>query len=298
MLEFDRKWSADDVTINLPLRWRKPSRVRVSADMFHESVPDEWIDRVFAVIALAPRHTFQILTKRGKRMREYMTRELTGPWAGRVTRVGDDNVPRPETAVGFRMRTVVTDMLCTVNADALNRAIDFMDKRDGGEGDGFFRRWPLPNVWLGVSTEDQPRADERIPDLLATPAAMRFVSYEPALGPVDFGRIKAPRYTDDDDGWVLNALQTGDYYELYDGKRRVDSGDGPMRWHRLDWIVCGGESGPGSRPMQIGWARSVRDQCADAGVAFFMKQMSGTSKARMPAIPDDLMIRETPNAAS
>jgi protein gp37 len=96
----------------------------------------------------------------------------------------------------------------------------------------------LPNVWLGVSVEDQKTADERIPLLLQTPAAVRWVSYEPALGPVDFANLRAG----------IEAI-------------------GP-----LDWIVCGGESGPGARPMHPAWARRVRDQCQAASVPFFFKQ--------------------------
>jgi len=91
---------------------------------------------------------------------------------------------------------------------------------------------PLPNLWLGVSAENQEYADRRLPLLLQTPAAVRFVSYEPALGPVDLSQY-------------LPAL---------------------------DWVICGGESGPGARPMQPDWVRSVRDQCQAAGTAFFMKQ--------------------------
>jgi protein gp37 len=99
------------------------------------------------------------------------------------------------------------------------------------------KNWPLPNVWLGTSAEDQQRADERIPLLLQTPAAVRFVSLEPLLGPIDLMSIEAPE------------------------TRNV-----------LDWVICGGESGPHARPMHPDWARSLRDQCAAAGVPFFFKQ--------------------------
>lgn len=111
----------------------------------------------------------------------------------------------------------------------------------------------LPNVWLGVSVEDQETADERIPLLLQTPAAVRWVSYEPALGPVDFRNLRCNTF---------NAMDGIDY-ELIDG--------GPQP-SRLNWIVCGGESGPGARPMHPDWARSVREQCQSAGVPFFFKQ--------------------------
>ena len=107
---------------------------------------------------------------------------------------------------------------------------------------------PVQNVWLGVSVEDQKTADERIPLLLQTPAAVRFVSYEPALGPV----------------CLLNYLLYGPWSAV-----NVK----PPTSRGLDWVICGGESGPGARPFDIAWARSVRDQCKAAGGAFFMKQL-------------------------
>lgn len=137
-----------------PLRWKRPRRIFWNAhgDLFHDNVADEWIDRVFAVCALTPHHTHMILTKRSARMREYLALRDT-------SKVGD-----PITMAAFGM----------------NRAVR------GYRGSGGSAEWPLPNVWLGVSVEDQPRADERREDFRATPAAVKFVSYEPALGPVDW----------------------------------------------------------------------------------------------------------------
>jgi protein gp37 len=137
-------------------------------------------------------------------------------------------------------------------------------------------RWPLPNVWLGVSVEDQARSEERIPVLLDTPAAVRWVSAEPLRSEIKFfdvgqtdrsGTQKATRFPVDSlrgEGWV-NA--------------------------GLDWVVVGGESGPGARPMHADWARQIRDDCATAGVPFFFKQM-----ARKAAIPVDLQVRAFPDA--
>jgi hypothetical protein len=120
----------------------------------------------------------------------------------------------------------------------------------------------LPNVWLGVSVEDQTRADERIPDLLATPAAVRFLSCEPLLGLVDLRSVRANR-GDERNSWNALAgawqVQDGDHYHC-----------GPTP--RIDWVIAGGESGPGARPMHPDWARSLRDQCAVAGVPFHFKQ--------------------------
>ena len=195
-----------------PLKWRRPRMIFVCAhgDLFHEGVPDEWIDRVFAVMALSPQHTFQVLTKRAKRMREYMG-DMMQPGSARVMKIGQATAQ----FVAF-----VADQSSVV--------------------------WfPLPNVWLGVSAEDQTRADERVPDLLATPAAVRFVSAEPLLGPIDFNEV------------IPNPIAWNFKYG-FDG---------------LNWIIAGGESGRDARPMHPDWARSIRDQCATAGVAFFLRAL-------------------------
>ncbi|MEV4934578.1 phage Gp37/Gp68 family protein [Sphingobium sp. LSP13-1-1.1] len=236
-----------------PLRWTKPRRIFWNAhgDMFHPSVPAEWIDRCFAIMALTPQHIHQVLTKRADRMRDY------------VTTVED----RPE-AFGSALANVG-------RAAGLprQRGIDTIDAMV----------WPLPNVWLGVSVEDQKRADERIPDLIFTPAAVRFLSVEPLLGPIDLTSIKAPREPDEPDldtDWRFDALEVGDYY-WWNGTegQSGDCGDGPYRDGRIDWVIVGGESGPGARPMHPQWVRAIRDQCAsatihgdDAPVPFFFKQ--------------------------
>lgn len=216
---FNEQW------LDQPLRWRRPRKVFVCAhgDLFHESVPDEWIDRVFAVMALCPQHTFQVLTKRSDRMRDYFTNPLR---AGIVQTVVDNMESEDDCPFGDAHAPWVIDP------------------------------WPLPNVWLGVSVEDQQRADERIPDLLATPAAVRWISAEPLLGPVDLESIRC-------DGWVIKALSGGIYRPF---------GATWGQHTRLDWVVAGGESGPGARPMHPDWARSLRDQCAAAGVPFLFKQ--------------------------
>jgi hypothetical protein len=141
-------------------------------------------------------------------------------------------------------------MFPQLNPHYMNATVKLLDERYPCE-DGFMRRWPLPNVQLGVSVEDQATADARIPLLLQTPAAKRFVSYEPALGPVDFRP------------W-LNDIRIPSCM----------SGDGPYQGpNRLDQIIVGGESGPGARPFDIQWARNTVRQCREAGVACFVKQM-------------------------
>ncbi len=207
--------------LDQPLRWRKPRRIFVcsTSDLFHEHVPSGWIDQVFAVMALSPQHTFQVLTKRPQRLQEYLTRAaedgedwlLSTPMshpAGQA-RVSDLMWPRPE--------------------------------------------WPLDNVWLGVSAENQATADQRIPPLLDTPAAVRFLSAEPLLGPIDLNRLTFKHCPTHDHGGGFCIQDCGD-------------------WQTLDWVIAGGESGPRARPMHPDWARALRDQCRVAGVAFFFKQ--------------------------
>lgn len=211
--------------LELPLRWRRPRRVFVNSmsDLFHDQVPEQYIARVFAVMAATPHHTYQLLTKRHGRMRSLLSR------GGLSTD-------------GF--------------ADTVEEAM-------AGFTHAGLEEWPLPNVWLGVSVEDQPWAELRVPALLDTPAAVRWVSAEPLLGPVELDRLTLvrPRPPHGPGVW-LNAL-TG--YVL--GTDDV--------LPRLDWVVTGGESGPGARPMHPDWAGALRDQCADAGVPFLFKQWGG-----------------------
>jgi protein gp37 len=123
--------------------------------------------------------------------------------------------------------------------------------------------WPLPNVWLGVSVEDQKAADERIPYLLKTPAAVRFLSCEPLLGPVDLSKYLMCQWTSEEVDWP-KSMHLPDGYPPKMKVARI--------LPRIDWVIAGGESGPGARPMQIEWARSLRDQCQSAHVPFFFKQ--------------------------
>ncbi len=207
-----------------PLRWRKPRRVFVNSmsDLFHESLTNEQIAAVFGVMAATPQHTFQILTKRARRMREWFE------WAEQeAAKVG----PGAEVE------------LCVNYAD-----------EEGALGERIVvdPRWPLLNVWPGVSVENQAAADERVPLLLRTPAAVRFLSCEPLLG----GLYLTP--------YLAGIATLG-----------VIAADGSLheRPHPpLDWIIAGCESGPGARPCDITWLRSLRDQCAAADVPFFLKQ--------------------------
>lgn len=170
-----------------PLRWRRPRKIAVGlmGDLFHEDVHYSYIRLIFACAMACPQHTFQVLTKRPRRMLDF-----------------------------FNSNSVSVLPV----------------------------QWPLPNVWLGVSVENQQTADERIPLLLHTPAAVRFVSAEPLLGPIDLR------------------------YSAFNGSDSIQSLEG------LHWVIVGGESGPWARPTHPDWVRSLRDQCVAAGVPFHFKQ--------------------------
>lgn len=212
-----------------PLRIRKPAMwfVNSTSDLFHEDVPDEVIDRVFAVMALCPQHTFQILTKRSTRMRDYLT--------------GD----------GARQRMAWAEVPAVMNKHAPGWQSESIHENNRKRAIWAGQEWPLPNVWLGISVEDQTRADERIPDLLATRATVRFIFAEPLLGSVDI-----TKWLHATGGATLaSSLSTA-------------ASATPC----LDWVIVGGESGHGARPMHPDWARSIRDQCAAADVPYFFKQ--------------------------
>jgi protein gp37 len=219
-----------------PFSWKEPRRIFVCAhgDLFHASVPDAWIDYVFMVALLNPRHTLQILTKRPDRMREYM----------RIVADEDEK----QTAGRFAVA-----MLHGGLQDTPADQVDI--------------HWPPRNVWLGTSVEDQERADERVPVLLDTPAAVRWLSCEPLLGEVDLSEwFVCPNWSDD----IPMDMTTG----LRECCRKCDYTGiaGFSGLPIVDWVVVGGESGPGARPMHPDWARSLRDQCAAAGVPFLFKQ--------------------------
>jgi len=204
-----------------PLRWRKPSRVFVNSmsDLFHQDVPDDYIARVWAVMAASPQHTYQVLTKRHGRMRSLLN--------------------------SHAFRRAVANELAGLD-------VPFERVRTA--------QWPPKNVWLGVSAEDQKRADLRIPALLETPAAVRFVSAEPLLGSLNLA----------------------------------------TEWAGLDWVIVGGESGPGARPMDLLWASSLVNDCHVLGIAPFVKQLGsahGPHKGGdMATWPGELQVREYPRA--
>lgn len=235
----------DEKCLQSLLRRRKPCRVFLCdmTDLFGDWVPFELIDKIFAVMALTPHVTYQILTKRPERMAEYLTR-----------RVEDDD--------GWPVGSGAWDGIGRVISYWQEGGADWLNAMNvWSEEDGLMMArhltdpitMPLPNVWLGTSCEDQQRADERIPWLLKCPAAIRFLSIEPQIGPIDF--------------W--NADRDG----LRGGMRGA-----------IHWMIQGGESGPNARPFDLRWARDIRDQCAIGRIAYFLKQLGAHPVAEVPGM--------------
>jgi protein gp37 len=256
--QYDRPFSRVQLLperLDDPLRHKKPERYFVDSmsDLFHEDVPDEYLDRLFLRVALNRRHTFLILTKRPERMRAYCERVMPSPTKEELDHVAALTTPAERAEVGDWAHLTVMGLA-----------------------------EPPPNIWLGTSVEDQASADERIPHLLATRAAVRFLSCEPLLGPVDISTYM----------WIAAA----------------DGGT----LHAIDWVIVGGESGPRARPMDLAWVRSLVEQCRAAGVAPFIKQLGSfpvwPSEVKWPLElreshgrdmaewPEDLRVREFPGS--
>jgi protein gp37 len=228
-----------DALLNIPLSWRTPRLVFVNSqsDTFHAKVPTAFIDWMFAVMGICHWHVFQVLTKRADRMLDYCSSSET---LGRVT------------AIAARLLTQVGEISI--------KSID-----DGLPG------FQLPNVWLGVSAEDEERADERIALLLKTPAAVRFVSCEPLLGPIDFNNLSdGPENLN-----ALTGLRENPFGDVVE--RRIDKA--------LDWVIVGGESGLRARSADLAWIRSIVDQCRRAHVPVFVKQIGAKPYETDPEDP-------------
>lgn len=217
--------------LSKPLKWKKPRKIFVNSmsDLFHEGLRNEEIASVFAVMAATPRHRYQVLTKRPERMVEWFH------WVEEREKHGRELFPSDSPEWRIRQMLYACAMRHT-----------YLPPHHGGP-------WPLPNVWLGVSVENQEYADRRIPLLLKTPAAVRFLSCEPLLGPIDL------------EPFITSADSNGEP----SGPRCDDDGRCVIRW-----VIVGGESGNAKtvRPMHPNWARDLRDQCQEAGIAFHFKQ--------------------------
>ena len=237
----------DEEMLERPLRWRKPKTIFVCSmtDLFGEFVTDEMIARVYGVMIASVHlcgHTFQVLTKRSERARHLLT---AGTFWGEVN--------------------AYSSMEVMERVDPLARRSD--DAR--AMLDDYAPDVPPPGIWLGASVEDQRRAGERLPELVQTPAAVRFVSYEPALEAVDFSPWLSRNPLDMASGFL----------------RRGQFSPGLEKLGAIHWLIYGDESGPGARGADEAWARSVRDQCAAAGTAFFLKQRRiGREMVSMPAL--------------
>ena len=238
------------------LRGRKRQRIFLNSmgDLFHDDVPDAFLDSVWAALLLNLYHTAMVLTKRPERALRYLDDD--GLYDRVLRAAGEHRRKRPELM---------------------------------GIGISDPKRHPPKWIWLGVTAEDQQRADERIPVLLQVPAAVRFVSVEPMIGPVDLHRWTAKR--SDGVGLCCECC----FGDRCDEPRHVHrtsckacNGTG-VRDCSVDWVICGGETGPGARPMDLEWVRSLRDQCQSAGVPFFFKHVGQRRET-----PLDLDIHEYP----
>lgn len=219
-----------------PVRRKKPTRwfVDSMSDLFHKGITFEQIAAIFGVMAQTPRHTYQVLTKRPQRASDFFQ------WV------------KNELYASYKPVDLLEHFLFCASTD-LDREQFRQDATDV---------WPLPNVWLGVSAENQQAADERVPRLLDCPAAIRFVSAEPLLGPIDFRRIDDPL-----DMGVRDVLR-GVVSSRVGGLDRLKRG-----YSSLDWIIAGGESGAAARDCDVGWVTDIVRQCKEAGVSVFVKQL-------------------------
>jgi protein gp37 len=227
VIKFDEKALMLTLSVKKPTVWF----VNSMSDLFHENVKNEWIDKIFAVMALCPQHTFQVLTKRADRMQDYLT--------------------------NFQSRDVLNldwiryDLFRHSVVNFLPDSIEIVSEDVGCEMEYtsyYLKTFPLPNVWLGVSVENQKAADERIPLLLETPAAIRFLSCEPLLEEIDLIHSTKP-------DWLYRTHHKAEKLSM------------------IDWVIVGGESGPGARDCDVNWIRSLVSHCRSARVPVFVKQL-------------------------
>jgi protein gp37 len=226
-LNWTGKVNVVESVLEKPLKKKKPTMYFVNSmsDLFHESVPFEVIDKVFAVMGRCQHHTFQVLTKRPARMLEYYKSD---PYQRILNAAYQLNLPK---------------------WNSLGAGISNPNTPGA---------WGWEHVWLGVSVENQQTANERIPLLLQVPAAVRFLSCEPLLGPLRLDMLSRQEY----DMTFFDNCLTG--FKAH--------GAGGWHGNKIDWVIVGGESGHGARPVHPDWVRSLRDQCVKAGTAFFFKQ--------------------------
>lgn len=263
-----------------PLKYKAGTKVFVNSmsDLFFEDIPDDFVASVFGVMALRQDVTFQVLTKRAGRMRSFLD---DGPdvfvGAAELVASAAEGLRAPDGG-----RLVIWDPRGS-EAHRYMRAVPKKDLELRRPWPG----WPLPNVWIGVSVEDQKRADSRIRDLLQTQAAGRFISAEPLLGPLNLIPYMGGRsyrcpcgFKETENEMIFHG---GDAYVCPDCNERTTIGP------TLDWVIVGGESGPRRRPMSLEWARAIRGDCFRTETPFFFKQID-----KKTPIPADLTVREFP----
>jgi protein gp37 len=275
--------------LDWPAKWRKPRRIFVSdmADLFHEGVPDGYIAQVWDAMGRNQRHTYQILTKRHARLRSWLTR-----WADQE---GDSNadeqafltpMPRGPEAVratySSGRATLFAGMLDSMGTPPEGCAYPLYDWMEG------WRFWgrDLFNVHVGVSAENQKWYDIRWKALAGAPAAVRYISAEPLLGPIDLGLDHSGHASDDVNG--LPNVRICMDCSAGEGEAEVPAYHRPAGEPKPDWVIAGGESGPGHRPMDIAWLESIANQCRMASIPLFVKQDSGPRAGQQGRIPDDI----------
>jgi protein gp37 len=211
-----------ETALEQPLRRRKPTTYFVNSmsDLFHEDVPDEWIDQVFAVMALCPQHRFQVLTKRPERMRRYISGFIEDDEMRTISRFSQTLVPHQTGEAKVDQLLDLTRMLK-----------------------------PLPNVWLGISAENHEYANLRIPYLLETPASVRFLSCEPLLSEIRLDKLDYSQFVLDISKRVRHPFDPYLHYNCLNPTNHWQSG---LSLPAIDWVIVGGESGPGARPWMSG----------------------------------------------
>lgn len=247
---------ADDKKFIEPLRVRKPKRYFVGAmtDLFHEDVPEKWLDLIFTIMGLTykgtgtdennvlinykQKHQYMILTKRPERMKKYIDELLSLDYDGFMKRFHRFAKDATSISKGY---------FILPHLNSFFSVLKWFD-------DGF------PGLWLGVTAENQEMADQRIPILLRTPAAHRFVSVEPMLGKVRLDNIRFSLYGSD----------SMDFFP-FTGHVYIDN-QLVLEGNKLDWVICGGESGRNARPIEKEWVLDLMSQCKEAEVPFFFKQ--------------------------
>ena len=253
-LAVDGKWTGDvrcnTDTLEQPLRWRKPRVIGVCfmGDLAHPDVPFAFLDRVFAVMALCPQHTFVVCTKRSERMREYLT---------------DNATPRR----------------------VANASAEFADRFPACG-------WPLPNVHFGVTVESKEQ-DFRVIDLAITPAAHRWLSVEPMLGPLDLSWL-TDRCKSDNRHGDRCTIKTG-HAGMHRALKPDDGwGDDEPCVSPIGSVIVGCESGPNRRPCKLEWVRQVVEDCQAAGVTCYVKQLDidGKVVTDMAKFPEWARVRQ------